>query len=63
MSIFKVKNLEDNSVIEIFAMNIDNDNNILIKEWEIVAIIKINDFKDMLLGSTDGKNVTHKIID
>ena len=50
MSRFKIQNKEDNSIIEIVAMNIDNENNVLIKENNSVSTISLNDFKDMVLG-------------
>jgi len=63
MARFRIQNIEDNSVIEIIAMNIDNENNILAKEDNKATIITISDFKDMVLGSLDGGVATYKIIE
>ena len=63
MSVFRIQNLEDNSIIEIIAINIDNENNILVKEGNNTSIINITDFKDMLLGTHDGDQATYKILD
>jgi hypothetical protein len=63
MARFSIQNIEDNSVIEIIAMNIDNENNILAQEDSKATIITISDFKDMVLGTLDGKVATYKIIE
>ncbi len=63
MAQFRIQNIQDNSVIEIIAMNIDNENNILAKEDDKVSIIAISDFKDMVLGALDGEEPTHRIIE
>lgn len=60
MSIFKIQNLNDNSIIEIVAMNIDNENNILTKEGETISVVNIEEFKDMVLGQ-NGREATYKI--
>ena len=48
---FKLQKIADNSIIEILAMNIDNENNILISENNELDILKLEDFKDMILGT------------
>lgn len=63
MAQFRIQNIEDNSVIEIIAMNIDNENNILAKEDDRASIIAISDFKDMVLEALDGEKSTHRIIE
>jgi hypothetical protein len=63
MSKFKIQNIENNSIIEIIAMNIDDVNNILIKENRKASIISISEFKDMILGSLNGDKATHIILD
>jgi len=63
MSKFKIQNISDNSIIDIIAINIDNENNILVKDGDSASIITIADFKDMILGTQDGEKATHKIID
>lgn len=60
---FKIQNISDNSVIEIIAMNIDNENNILVKEGDKTSILNLSDFKDMVLGTLDGEEATHRIIE
>lgn len=70
MSLFKIQSISDNSIIEIIAMNIDNENNILIIEDGSLDVISLNKFKDMILGenvaSKKGNNkledVTYKIV-
>lgn len=44
MSRFKIQNKEDNSINEIIAMNIDDENNVLIKERNSVSTISLNNF-------------------
>jgi hypothetical protein len=62
MSLFKIQNISDKSIIEIIAMNIDNENNILAKEGDIAFLISIIDFKDMMLGtSPNSENTNVKI--
>lgn len=51
MSQFKIQNISDRTIIEIISMNIDNENNILIYEEDTFEIIKLNDFKNMILGT------------
>jgi len=63
MSRFKIQNKEDNIIIEIVAMNIDNENNVLIKENNSVSTISLDDFKDMVLGTTAGEKATYIILD
>ncbi len=63
MAQFRIQSIEDNSVIEIIAMNIDNENNILAKEGNRVTILTISDFKEMVLGTLDGEEATYRIID
>ena len=55
MVILKLKNKTDNSITEIIAFNIDNENNILIKEDDKIDFISLETFKDMMLG-TSGNN-------
>lgn len=63
MAKFKIQNISDNTIIEIIAMNIDNENNILIKEGNSVSTISIDDFKDMVLGTKAGEKATYIILD
>lgn len=63
MSRFKIQNIEDNSIIEVIAMNIDNENNVLIKESNSVSTISIDYFKDMVLGTKAGEKATYIILD
>jgi peroxiredoxin len=60
---FKIQNIHDKSVIEIIAMNVDNENNVLIKEGGIVSIITISEFKDMVIGSNIGNPAIYRIVD
>ena len=48
---FKLLKIADNSIIEIITMNIDSENNILISENNQLDILKLQDFKDMILGT------------
>jgi len=63
MAKFKIQNLSDNSIIEVIAMNIDNENNLLIKEGNSASILSINDFKDMVLGTNEGDKPTYLVLD
>lgn len=66
MALLKLKNISDNTIIEIISFNIDINNNIVIIENGIVQIISLSTFKDMTLGTlgnTNQKaaNPTHEI--
>lgn len=63
MAQFRIENIEDNSVIEIIAMNIDNENNILAKEGDKAFILTISDFKDIVLGTLGGKEANYRLIE
>lgn len=49
---FKIQRIADNSVIEILSMNIDNEHNILVIQDGELGILKLEDFKDMILGTS-----------
>jgi len=69
MGIFKIKNIEDDSIVEVISMNIDIENNILVLQNGKLDILGINNFKDMILGTNPNpknlgeiiKEPTHKI--
>lgn len=63
MAQFRIENIEDNSVIEIIAMNIDNENNILAKEGDKAIILTISDFNDMVLGTLGGEEANYRLIE
>lgn len=64
---FKIIEITTNSIIEILAMNIDNENNLLIAENNRIDILRIEDFKDMVLGKTkdihdaESQEPTHRL--
>ncbi len=64
---FKLLKIADNSIIEILSMNIDSENNILISENNQLDILKLQDFKDMILGTAKdnlndiAKDPTHRL--
>ena len=68
---FKIRSIEDNSIVEIISMNIDHENNILVLEDNELGILSINEFKDMILGTSKNKDrpneeikpATHKLTD
>lgn len=68
---FKIKHITDHSIIEIISMNIDNENNILVLEDNELGILRIGEFKDMILGTSKNKDrpndevksATHKLAD
>lgn len=61
MGKFVLQKIDDNSLIQILAMNIDNDNNILVLENNELEILSLDRFKDMILGCKDGNAATHKL--
>ena len=67
MSLFTIQEIANpNNTIEIFAMNIDDKNNILIRENNIVSVLKLDDFKEMIFGAdkdsfNQAKDSTHII--
>ena len=68
MAIIKLKNKTDNSITEIISFNIDNQNNILIKEDGKINIISLSIFKDMTIGTlanneNKAQGATHEITD
>lgn len=68
MAILKLKSKIDNSIIEIISFNIDNDNDILIKEDKQIDIISLQKFKEMTLGTKSQNGIkaadpTHEITD
>jgi hypothetical protein len=63
MAKFKIQNISDKTIIDIIAINIDNENNVLIKESNSVSTISIDDFKDMVLGTKTGEKATYIILD
>jgi hypothetical protein len=66
MTILKLKNISDNSIVEIISFNIDNANNILITEDGKINVISLSIFKNMTLGTFGSANqkassATHEI--
>ena len=62
MAILKLKNKKDSSIIEIIAFNIDDKQNVLIKRDNDISILKINEFKDMVLGTLNGEPPTYIVV-
>ena len=58
--IFKIQNITDNTIIEIISMNIDSENNILVFQDNELSILRIDEFKDMILGKTSRPNENAK---
>lgn len=53
---------DTSSKIEILAMNIDDEYNILIKQDGELGLLKVNDFKEMLFGTKPDEKKTDLII-
>jgi menaquinone-dependent protoporphyrinogen IX oxidase len=62
MAQFKIQNNSDNTIIQVIAMNIDEEQNVLVKNSDSLDIISIADFKDMILGA-NGIPATYHIVD
>lgn len=63
MAILKLIRKTGGSIVEIISFNIDDQNEVLIKEEGELCAISLETFKEMAIGTKTGKEATYKIIE